>query len=138
MPTKQSQPVEVNNFVKGLITEASPLNFPPNATSDEQNFTLNKDGTRDRRRGIDFESGHSEVNSLYTPAEGLTAATNTFLWSGVGENDELVFNVVQIGNTLHIHDQTNPSLSMNRMSTTRLSCGDRRTCTPATARVTRV
>ena len=33
---KPSKRVEVNNFVKGLITEASPLNFPANASLDEE------------------------------------------------------------------------------------------------------
>ena len=47
---RQTVPAEVNTFVKGLITEASPLTFPDNASLDELNFILNKDGSRRRSR----------------------------------------------------------------------------------------
>ena len=46
---KQTQKAEVNNFVKGLITEASPINFPANASKSEENFELNKKGYRKDR-----------------------------------------------------------------------------------------
>ena len=42
------------SFVKGLITEASPLTFPENASIDEKNFVLNRDGSRSRRLGVDY------------------------------------------------------------------------------------
>lgn len=41
------------SLVNGLITEASPLNFPENSTTDELNFLLELDGlTRSRRKGL--------------------------------------------------------------------------------------
>ena len=46
-------------FVKGLITEASPLTYPENASIDEDNMILYRKGNRSRRLGIDFESGYS-------------------------------------------------------------------------------
>jgi hypothetical protein len=45
---------EISSFIKGFITEASPLNFPADASRDEENFELNVNGSRDRRLGIDF------------------------------------------------------------------------------------
>jgi len=42
------------SLAQGLITEASPLTFPENATSDELNFVIDKDGLiRARRKGLE-------------------------------------------------------------------------------------
>ena len=59
---KQGQRFEIKAFIKGLITEASPLNFPAEATIDEENFELRKNGTRERRFGMDFEDNYSLIN----------------------------------------------------------------------------
>lgn len=49
------------SLINGLITEASPLNFPENSTTDELNFVLNLDGlVRSRRLGLD------DVSELFT------------------------------------------------------------------------
>lgn len=42
-------------FVKGLITEASALTFPEGATVDEDNFVINRDGSRQRRLGLEID-----------------------------------------------------------------------------------
>ena len=55
------------SFVKGLITEANQLTFPDNASIDESNFVLNRDGSRSRRLGVDYESSYALT------ATGLTA-----------------------------------------------------------------
>lgn len=55
MPRSNPQPLELNNFAGGLNTEASPLNFPPNSTVDEQNLLINKDGSRKRRNGLELQ-----------------------------------------------------------------------------------
>jgi len=44
-------------FVGGLNTDASPVNFPENFSSDEENFVLNLDGSRQRRLGLSLEEG---------------------------------------------------------------------------------
>lgn len=59
---RQFQTREFNTFVKGLITEASPLTFPDNASLEEENFVLAKDGSRSRRFGVDYEENHTLVN----------------------------------------------------------------------------
>lgn len=38
---KKSIKAEVKSFIKGFITEASALNFPADASAEEQNFELN-------------------------------------------------------------------------------------------------
>lgn len=40
-----------NTFTKGLMTEASEVNFPEDFSLYEKNFVLNRDGSRDRRMG---------------------------------------------------------------------------------------
>jgi len=127
MPTKQSQNAEVNRFVKGLITEASPLNFPEDATVAEDNFVLNKDGTRDRRLGMDFEENYAYNDAGYTASVIATTAVNTFVWENVGEDPDTTFAVVQIGSTLYFHAQANAALSSAQAGS--VAVGTRRTDT---------
>lgn len=100
---KQGSRAEVNTFVKGLITEASPLNFPPNASFDEVNFELYRDGTRGRRMGMDKYSS-SFVSSASLTSFVDQTATNTFVWSGVNEDYSKEFLVVQTGTELKFFD----------------------------------
>ena len=50
---------QINSFIKGLITESSPLTYPENASLDEDNFVLNRDGSRSRRLGVDYEDDYT-------------------------------------------------------------------------------
>ena len=68
MPQSKT-PVELTSFSKGLITEANPLTFPPDASVDEQNFVLNRNGTRSRRLGMDWEDGYTQVSTIYNLAD---------------------------------------------------------------------
>ncbi len=63
------------SFIKGLVTEASPLTFPENASIDEQNFVLNRDGSRSRRLGIDYEAMDTE--SIIASALDIVADEST-------------------------------------------------------------
>ena len=108
---KPSKRVEVNNFVKGLITEASPLNFPANASLDEENFELNRDGTRDRRLGLDLEPDWEKINTEIYNVDLSVSGKNTFKWYGVEGDLEKDFLVVQVSNILFISDLSSTSLS---------------------------
>jgi hypothetical protein len=101
---KQSAKVEFNNFTQGFITEASPLNFPQNATSDEQNFEISRKGLRQRRNGIDFETDHFL-------REAVLASYSTFNWNSAGGNPTVNFLVVHLGNNLYIFDIQKGSIS---------------------------
>lgn len=101
---RSNSAVEVNKFVGGLVTEASPLNFPDNATLDEDNFVLNKDGTRQRRLGMDFENDYTIVaTTLSPPADGEIAITST-RWRNAGGDALKNLMAVQVGNELRIFD----------------------------------
>lgn len=107
--TRQINPVEVSNFVAGLITEASPLTFPANASLDEDNFVLNRDGSRKRRLGMDLEEGYVEHGTFITlPADG-NVATSSVRWSNAGGNPDKDIIVFQIGAELRFFDaDSNP------------------------------
>lgn len=100
---RASQPQEFNSFIGGLITEASPLTFPPNASLDEENFILNMDGSRERRLGLDFEAGAQLVDSGQAMPSG-SLVTSFYKWSNVGGNTLQTFLVVQVQNVIMFFD----------------------------------
>lgn len=102
--TRQINATEISNFVAGLITEASPLTFPPNASLDEDNFVLNRDGSRKRRLGIDLEEGRViHPTFIPLPTDG-NVATSSVRWSNAGGNPDKDIIVFQIGNELRFFD----------------------------------
>lgn len=108
---KQAAKAEINTFVGGLVTEASPLNFPPNASPDMENFQLNRDGSLQRRLGLDFESE-------YTLFDAPTAANNvyppdpiTFKWENVAGISDFSVLVAQFDNALVFFDLNTENLS---------------------------
>ena len=110
MPTKKSARAELNNLAKGFITEASPVNFPIGATLDEQNFELNKDGTRDRRLGMNFEQNfeYRTVNTISNKP-----AFNTFRWKNPGGVANTESLVVQVDNKLLFYRNDRDTISKN-------------------------
>lgn len=107
---KPSARAEVNNFVGGLITEASPLNFPPNASRDEANFELNRDGTRDRRLGLDYEPGgvFQDISTYYSSSNTPFAS---YVWKGAGGNPFNELLVVQVYVLLYIYNSKASTIS---------------------------
>ena len=110
MPKKGSR-VEINTFIQGLITEASPLNFPANASLDEDNFELNRDGTRDRRLGMDFEPNFSLIDIAETTSSVSAAALNTFKWYSVNGLTSKEFLVAQVNRKIFFFDLERTVLS---------------------------
>lgn len=110
---KQSQRANINAFVKGLITEASPLNFPDQASLDELNFTLNNDGTRQRRLGFDYEPNYN-YHGFAAFAPVLNSKNlNTFLWESVSGDSSLDILVVQGDLYLYFFDDSKAFLSQD-------------------------
>jgi len=109
--TKRSIQAQVNSFVQGLITEASPLNFPGNATIDEQNFVLNRDGTRDRRLGLDLEPSSTLIDIASVTEDIQSIAPIPFKWQNVGGNGDVNLLVVQMKAKLYFLDLMQSSIS---------------------------
>jgi len=103
--------VQINSFTKGLITEVSPLSFPEGASLDELNMKLKKDGTRERRLGMDYESGYGTKDTGLS-AEVLSGARMTaYRWSLANGQAHTEIGVIQAGNALYFIDllTSNPS-----------------------------
>lgn len=97
MPRTASTSVE-NNFVNGLVTEATGLNFPENAVTNSLNVTFDEQGLVQTRGGID-----AEPVVAYTPWPTESSAYSEFLWESVGGNGDLTLHVQQIGYRLYFY-----------------------------------
>lgn len=100
MPQSLNQKT-VNNFVKGLITEAAELTFPDGASVDELNCDLRRDGSRRRREGVALEDSYTLSSFTITNDE----LVNTGNWVNVGGNASLEFLVIQKGNSLYFYNK---------------------------------
>jgi hypothetical protein len=101
MPQSLSQKA-VNTFVKGLITELGELTFPPDASVDELNCDLRRDGSRRRRLAAKVED--SRVLSSFTVSSSTRFNNGT--WDNVGGQSGLRFLVLQVGSTLRFYNES--------------------------------
>ena len=102
-----------NTFVKGLITEAGELTFPKDASVDELNCDLRRDGSRRRRLGIAYED--SFVLDDKTVLTDDTISTHT--WENVGGEAGVEFLCVQVGAKLIFFQKVGATISTNRVET---------------------
>lgn len=100
-----------NSFTKGLVTEASPLTFPENASLDEQNFVLNRDGSRSRRLGVDYEDLYAKTATGFTATQLASSKQSFHKWESPGGDTTVSIGVVRINNKLWFMDMltANPS-----------------------------
>jgi hypothetical protein len=118
---RQTNAVEFNNFVAGLITEASPLNFPTNASLVDKNFVLKRDGSRWRRMGLDTETGSVGVTTSISSSITGDVAVTTFRWSNAGGDPNRTLLVVQVGTEVKIFNSSTTPLSAGLVYTTYLT-----------------
>lgn len=97
----------VNNFVKGLITEASELTFPEGASVDESNCDLRRDGTRRRRLNVEYENSHAL--SSFTLSNSEVVATGE--WTNAGGDATRDLLVLQKGSTLYFYNKASTPYS---------------------------
>lgn len=111
MPQRLSQK-PVTTFIKGLITEAGELTFPENASVDELNCDLRRDGSRRRRPAVRYE----DANVLSSFTIGDANIVNTGTWMNVGGQAGLEYVVVQVGPTLYFYNKAIAPHSANIVS----------------------
>jgi hypothetical protein len=113
MPQSLTQKA-VNTFVKGLITELGELTFPPDASVDELNCDLRRDGSRRRRLAAKVED--SNVLSSFT----ISSSTqfNNGSWDNVGGQSGLRFLVLQVGSTLRFYNEADLPYSSHEITET--------------------
>lgn len=102
----------MNTFIKGLITEAGELTFPQDASIDESNCLLDRDGTRRRRLAVELET--SNVNSTFTLNNTFVFTTGK--WKNAAGVAGLEFLVVQDGTTLRFYNTSSEPYSGNQES----------------------
>lgn len=109
--TKKSVRGEFNSFVKGLISEASPLNFPEQAARDINNFELNKDGSLNRRLGFGFEDSYSLRDTLLSKENIIAGMLSSYVWEDPAGQAGEKYLVVQQGDFLKFFDLSTDSLT---------------------------
>lgn len=109
MPQKGD--TQITNFVKGYITEASPLNFPEGASLDEVNMKLKRNGSRERRLGLDYEDDYTLQDTGQTAAQLAASRQRAFVWPTPSGFTDVEIGVIQIGTKLYFIDlfTANPS-----------------------------
>ena len=105
-----------NNFIAGLKTEYTALNFPENAATDCSNIDFSLIGDITRRGGIDYEANGIVNNTFVT----TNVAINTYKWNNVGGDGLTQIVVTQTGGTLNFFLSSNATTS-NPLSTTKIS-----------------
>ena len=97
MPQQSAVATEIN-FIKGLITEATDLNFPESAVTETDNCVFDLDGSVYRRMGFDLED-----NYLTKTIDRSAKVVNTYLWRNVSGNGNYTILVMQVGAKLYFY-----------------------------------
>lgn len=108
-----------NNLTRGLITEATGLNFPDNAVTDADNVYFDPTGAVRRRKGIDLE-GHADTLA-YAVSDGVI---KEFIWNSVSRTGGFTFLVVQRGSSVHFFEMTIESALSGSVSAISLDLND--------------
>lgn len=101
--------------MNGLITERNQLTFPEDASTDESNCDLLKDGSRRRRLGLAAEAGGSLSTETSSTTDTVFSVNK---WENVAEQTGVEFVVVQMGNLVWFYKQGTAALSGGRVDTT--------------------
>src|SRR6185369_5168519 len=96
-----------NSFIKGLITEATGLNFPENACTDTLNCRFNQTGLINRRKGFNFELQHDEH---LVDRDGKIIIE--YVWKAVAGTGNINFVVTQIGSEIFFYE-VDPSSALS-------------------------
>lgn len=98
MPRQSASSIE-NNFVGGLKTEFSGLNFPENACTETFNCKFDRIGRVTRRRGIDYEQNFDTET-----IDRDLVAVKDYLWKNVAGDGNTNLLVLQVGSTLYFYN----------------------------------
>lgn len=105
-----------SNFVKGLVTEANPLTYPENASLDEDNFVLERNGSRSRRLGVDYEFGYSLTDTGITLSQIEGSKQSFHKWESPAGDTSVSIGVIRVYNKLWFIDLLSPSPSASLLN----------------------
>src|SRR5688572_29319965 len=101
-----------NNNQGAYITEATGLNFPTDACTEQDNCIFDEKGRVRRRLGFDYER-NAELEAI----DVTDCAIRGFSWNNVGNLGTVAFRVMQIGDFLHFWELgANASVSTQKMT----------------------
>lgn len=107
---------QFNTFVKGIVTEVNPLTFPENASLDEDNFVLKRNGSRERRLGVDYETNYVLTNTSL-PLPTITGTRQSFhVWQNPSGNTSVSIGVIRVANKLWFVDLLAEAPSANLLN----------------------
>src|SRR5688572_20893675 len=98
MPQQVATQVD-NQFIQGLVTEFTGLNFPDKACIDTDNCVFDKTGLVSRRFGINYEA-----NFDIEFKDRAGKALSTYYWQNVTGDGTVFLYVVQVGSDLMFYD----------------------------------
>lgn len=107
MPRSTAAVIE-NNFVGGLKTEFTGLNFPENSCTETFDCIFSKIGRVTRRKGFDIED-----SGVYSTINRSGGVVNTYLWKNVAGDGRIVLLVEQIGNVLRFYEVSDTSTAIS-------------------------
>jgi hypothetical protein len=96
---RNSQISTENGFIRGLISEATGLNFPDKAATDTLDCTFEQTGVVSRRLGMNYESGYSTASATRN-----SSVIREYIWEAVAGTGTTSFVVVQVGNIIHFYE----------------------------------
>ena len=106
---KASSEKQHNNFVKGLVTEATALTFPESASVDEDNFVLERTGRRSRRLGVDYETNYVKKATGHTELQLQSSRQSLHHWNSPDGDTTKMIGIVRSYDTLWFINLLNPS-----------------------------
>jgi hypothetical protein len=114
---------EFNTFVGGILTEANPINYPKGYTLDEENFILERNGTRRRRYGLRPQPGGDTPGTAASPAPGGTLVLDDY--QGTGDSYVImwdsgnieVFKVEKVYEVVNGYGSNNPTQNLESVAT---------------------
>jgi|15BtaG_2_1085339.scaffolds.fasta_scaffold03546_4 hypothetical protein len=102
----------VNTFVKGLVTEAGELTFPEDASIDERNCVLERDGSRRRRLAVELENSNVDSSFTTTRTEVFTSS----IWYNVGGIAGKNWLVLQEGDRIYFYNTVEEPYSASELT----------------------
>lgn len=103
--------IAYNTFVQGIITEAGPLTYPENASLDEVNFILKRDGSRKKRSGLDYEDDYVLKSTGFGTSQVSKTGISFHRWDYPKGNLDLSLGIVRIYDSLWFVNLINQSPS---------------------------
>lgn len=102
-----------NNFINGVVTEATAVNFPDKACVEAYDCVFDIDGSVYRREAFDFETNYTTKT-----IDRNNKAIKTYLWQNVAGNGNVTVAVVQIGNKLYFYETSGTGIFSTGAQTT--------------------